>query len=83
MKSELITCVHNESDSAFNFTEFNSFISGGLIHCQVVFIPAITINCNPPFVKGKTDSRWISFRQRPANKKELEERLGMSIERWE
>ena len=83
MKSEIITCVHSDADSVFDFTEFNSYESDGLTHCQVCFIPTKTLDCNPPFVKGEVSSCWIAFRQRPANKEELEERLGMSIERWE
>jgi hypothetical protein len=83
MKSEIITCVHSETDSVFDFTEFSSYESNSLTHCMVCFIPAMTINCVPPYVKGKVDSCWIAFRERPANKNELEERLGMPIERWE
>jgi len=83
MKSEIITCVHSETDPVFTFTEFNSYKSEGLTHCETVFVPAVTIKCKPPFIKGKVDSRWIAFRKRPANKKELEECLGMSIDRWE
>lgn len=84
MKGELITC-NSDADSVFEFTEFSSYESKGLTHCQVCFVPTETINCNPPYVKGKVDSCWISFREgsRPANKNELEGCLGMSIERWE
>lgn len=85
MKSKIITCVHSDADSVFNFTEFNSYKSNELTHCQVCFVPTETLDCNPPFVKGKVDNCWVAFRKdsRPTNKSELEERLGMSIERWE
>ena len=83
--SEIITCIHSDADSVFTFTEFNSFESNGLTNCSVAFVPAITINCKPPFVKGKVTSSWIKFRpgNKPTNKIELEGCLGMSIERWE
>ena len=67
------------------FTEYNSFDSNGIINCMVVFVPAVTIGCNPPYTKGKSDSCWIKFRKenRPTTKEELEKCLGMSILSWE
>lgn len=69
----------------FKFTRYNEFTSDGIIHCSVSFIPAITLNCEPPFIKGKRDSCWIKFRPReaPKSKEELEDSLGMSIMEWE
>ncbi len=71
--------------SKFTFTEYNDFESKGFIHCMVSFVPAITIECNPPFIKGKADSRWIKYRakNKPKSKEELEGKLGMSIKSWE
>ena len=48
----------------------------------VFFIPDITIDCNPPYIKGKIDSKWISYRDKldPANKAECEKKLGMSLQ---
>lgn len=69
----------------FTFTEYNSYESGGLIHSLVCFVPNVTIECHPPYVKGKKDSCCISYRKghAPKSKEELEERLGMSIQSWE
>ncbi len=69
----------------FKFTKYNQFESNGLINCMVSFIPAITIKCNPPFIKGKKDSAWIKFQpgKEPKNQTELETCIGMSILSWE
>lgn len=69
----------------FKFTAYNEYESNGLVHCMVSFVPAITINCKPAYVKGKKDSTWIHFRKnkRPQSKEELEGCLGMSIMSWE
>lgn len=85
MESKIIECVHNDNDTEFTFTDFNSYESDGLIHCEVCFIPNVTIKCKPPFIKGKVDSRWIKYRKgnKPKNKEALEECIGMSIQAWE
>jgi len=69
----------------FSFTEYNTFKSNGIINSMVLFIPAITINCNPAYVKGLKDSCWIKYRagQKPKTKQELEIKLGMSILAWD
>lgn len=71
--------------SQFSFTEYNSFESNGLIHCMVIFEPAVTIKCQPPYVKGQRDSCWIKYSpdRKPRSKKQLEQCLGMSILTWE
>jgi hypothetical protein len=55
-----------------------------LINSQVLFIPDITINCKPPYVKGKRDTLWISYRidNKPdiCSKRDCESRLGMSLQ---
>lgn len=70
---------------SFKFTRYNEFESNGLINCMVVFVPAKTIKCNPPYLKGKKDSCWIKFKpgKAPKTKQELETCLGMSILSWE
>jgi len=70
-------------DSVFVFTKYNEFRSNGLTHCQVLFVPAISIDCNPPFIARKKDSCWIKFRKSPKTQKELERCIGMSILSWE
>lgn len=45
----------------FHFTDFNSYESNGLINCSVCFVPAITINCNPPYIKGKKQVHGLSI----------------------
>jgi hypothetical protein len=69
----------------FKFTPYNEFESDGLVHCRVFFVPAVTINCRPPYKKGKPDSTWIKYRKdkKPQSKEELETCLGMTIESWE
>lgn len=71
--------------SKFKFTRLNEFEHNGLINCQVIFVPAKTIDCNPPYIKGERNSCWIKFRPEdpPKSKEELERCLGMSIESWE
>lgn len=71
--------------SKFSFTKYNSSESDGLIHCMVTFVPAITIECKPPYIKGKKDSIWIKYPKgkEPKSKEELESCLGMSIQSWE
>ena len=61
---------------------FNQFTHNGLIHAQVSFIPDVTIECSPPYIKGKRDSCWISYPpgNKPRIKKEFEERIGMKIQ---
>ena len=80
-----IKCIHSDADSVFTFTEFNSFESGELIHCELVFVPANTIECQPPYTEGKIDSCWIKYQpeNKPKSKEDLERCLGMSILRWE
>ena len=61
----------------------NEFISNGIRHINVVFIPAVTILCNPPYTKGHVDSCWIKLRVETSldttNKEQCEERIGMSL----
>lgn len=58
------------------------FVSGKVWRELIFFVPDITINCDPPYVKGKSDSCWIKYRpgKRPETKKEWESALGMSIQ---
>ncbi len=58
---------------------------GKLVRCQVWFVPNVTINCSPAFVRGKKDSRWIKYREKnkPKSKEELENCIGMSIQSWD
>lgn len=69
----------------FNFTRYSEFENNGLINCMVSFVPAITIDCNPPFTKGIKTSTWIKFKpdNEPKSKEELETCLGISILSWE
>ena len=50
----------------------------------VFFIPDITIDCNPPYIKGKIDSKWISYNGvlDVTNKVECEKRIGMSLQQF-
>jgi hypothetical protein len=53
----------------------------GVIHECVHFYPAITINCNPPYVTGQVDSCYVTYhpRNRPKTKKSWEKAIGMQI----
>ena len=82
MESRIIACDKDSTTKPFSFTEFNSFESG---YCELVFVPANTIECKPPYVEGKISSCWIKYRpeNKPQSKEDLERCLGMSIIRWE
>ena len=69
----------------FKFTPYNEHESNGLIHCMVTFVPNVTIECKPPYIKGKRNSTWIKYRKghKPKSKEELESCLGMTIQSWE
>lgn len=47
----------------------------------VLFIPAITIDCYPPYIAGEKDRKWIKYRGKlDVYDKELCEKLiGMSL----
>ena len=46
----------------------------------VIFIPATTINCTPPYVSGKRDSCWVYVTSVDQNDKEQSENaIGMSL----
>ena len=47
------------------------FKSNGVIHEHVHFIPAVTINCRPPYVAGNVDSCWVTYR--PGNRPKTKE----------
>ena len=49
---------------------------------RVSFIPSKTLNCNPPYIKGRPDMLWISWRtgNKPNTQAKLRERIGMPIE---
>lgn len=52
-----------------------------LISERVSFIPAKTINCTPPYIKGKIDGCWVKYRkgERPKTKREWENAIGMEL----
>ena len=57
----------------------NEYIVNHLIN----FVPAITIDCKPPYIAGKADSKWLKYpkgyKPNKYNKLECETRLGMSL----
>ena len=71
------------------FYTTTKFLSNGIRENEYVvnhlinFIPAITIDCNPPYVAGKIDGKWLKYRKgfKPDayNKLECEKRVGMSL----
>lgn len=50
---------------------------------QVWFVPAVTIECNPPYIKGKSDCCWTRRRADTPidvyNKKKSESIVGMKL----
>ena len=47
---------------------------------NVSFIPAITINCNPPYIAGELDSCWANVKGiNPTNKEQSEKAIGMKL----
>lgn len=67
----------------------NKFLTDGIreneyiVHHYINFIPAITIDCNTPYIAGKIDSKWLKYRKgsKPSlyNKLECEKYIGMSL----
>jgi len=46
----------------------------------VTFIPAVNINCHPPYVRGEKDSCWANvIGIKPTDKKLSEQAIGMSL----
>lgn len=54
----------------------------GVVNELVSFVPDVTINCNPPYVKGKPDCTWVKYPegQRPTTKNGWEKSLGMKLQ---
>lgn len=54
----------------------------GVVNEFVSFVPDISIDCKPPYVKGQADCAWVKYRvgNRPKNKLEWENRVGMSLQ---
>lgn len=77
MKSKYIEYSTNKF--SVNGIRKNEFI----INHYVNFIPAINIDCNPPYIIGKMDNKWIKYRKgfkpNPYNKLECEKFIGMSL----
>lgn len=51
---------------------------------HVSFIPDETINCNPPYIKGKKDSAWIKLNNQEkldtSNKRQCESLVGIKLQ---
>lgn len=67
-------------------TEFTgtAHMYNNLKYMQVGFVPTITIDCNPPYIRGREYSNWISYNPkrrlpRLTDKKGWEKILGMSL----
>ena len=47
----------------------------------VHFVPAVTIDCNPPYIKGQQDSTWVNYPRcnRPKTQEDWETTVGMSL----
>lgn len=56
-------------------------ITENVVRELVFFIPGETIECTPPFIEGKSDSRWVTYKKgnRPKSKRQWEEIIGMKI----
>jgi len=62
----------------------SKFTSGDIKHVQVSFVPDITIDCNPPYIKGVRDNCWISYNPKIwepnfNTKYDCEKLVGMSL----
>jgi hypothetical protein len=59
------------------------FTHNGRRNYQIWFVPAITINCKPPYIAGKMDCCWVRVFDKPLPKttdqEGWERRLGMSL----
>jgi hypothetical protein len=53
-----------------------------IVNELVSFIPDVTIECKPPYIKGEQDSTWVRYRKgnRPKNKEDWQNVLGMRIQ---
>jgi hypothetical protein len=53
-----------------------------IVHESVSFVPDITIECTPPYIKGKADGCWVKYRKgnRPTDKEGWQSIIGMSIQ---
>ena len=63
----------------------NKFTSNGIVNESLSFIPDITIDCNPPYVKGQRDSCWVKYNPKIwkpnfNSKSDCQKLLGMSIQ---
>jgi hypothetical protein len=66
---------------------YNKFITHykkegySIVHQDVSFMPAVTINCSPPYIEGKRDSCYVSYRQgnKPKTKRQWETLIGMEV----
>ena len=64
------------------YAEFTySHINNGLQYYQMYIIPGTTINCKPPYIKGKPTMIWVASKKRPdaKNKNECENLAGMNL----
>lgn len=66
--------------NSFKITDLQGNLT--INNVNVAFIPDITIDCKPPFIKGKLDSCWIKYKGSLdfSNKLECEKRVGMSLQ---
>lgn len=49
----------------------------------ISFVPDVTIECNPPYIKGQPDGCWIKYRtgKRPKTLQEFEQAVGMKLQK--
>jgi len=64
---------------SYTTKDWNDFY---IIRESVSFVPDITIDCNPPYTKGKRDSCWVKYRDgnRPKTKEDWQFIVGMSLQ---
>ena len=55
------------------------FTHNGIVNERVNFIPAETINCDPPYVEGQIDGCWVKYHTRPKTHAEWEKLIGMKL----
>ena len=55
--------------------------NGPVVGCKRLanFVPAITIECNPPYIAGKVDSAWITAGANVYDKERCESLVGMVL----
>jgi hypothetical protein len=81
MPKQEITFQPHLSNTRFT-SKYKTVDGTPIVNERVSFIPNVTIECDPPYIKGAQDGCWISYPrgQRPTTKEGWQSILGMSIQ---